>query len=242
MLNLPVAKTNNVQTMSSRDLAVLCLGDKKDSHSNFVIKMNKVLSEVDVLNFQDTYFDSQNRKRLFYNLPEREACLMAMSYSYELQAKVYDAWQELKAPTPLTHEQQVLMIATQLIETTKQKDIALIEVDRLQGVCNTITAQFAPGLTAPKFCKQLQGVNTQQVNNVLIELGMLTRKKDGVIPTSYSRDRYFAEKHETHNKKLRSHSALTLVGAKWLYRAYLSNKLPMKASWNGSFIHMIFEG
>ena len=30
------------------------------------------------------------RSRPIYIFPKREACLMAMSYSYELQAKVYD--------------------------------------------------------------------------------------------------------------------------------------------------------
>ena len=32
-----------------------------------------------------------------YNFPRREAMLMAMSYSYKLQATVYDAWQAAEA-------------------------------------------------------------------------------------------------------------------------------------------------
>lgn len=47
-------------------------------------------------NFSDTYLSVQGKELQCLMLPEREACLMAMSYSYELQARVYDAWQELK--------------------------------------------------------------------------------------------------------------------------------------------------
>jgi hypothetical protein len=35
--------------------------------------------------------------RQVYNFPRREAMLMAMSYSYKLQATVYDAWQAAEA-------------------------------------------------------------------------------------------------------------------------------------------------
>ena len=33
------------------------------------------------------------RDRQTYNFPKREAMLMAMSYSYELQAQIFDAWE-----------------------------------------------------------------------------------------------------------------------------------------------------
>ncbi|BBB66531.1 hypothetical protein UNDYM_2278 [Undibacterium sp. YM2] len=33
-----------------------------------------------------------NNTREVYEFPQREACLMLMSYSYKLQVKVYDAW------------------------------------------------------------------------------------------------------------------------------------------------------
>ena len=36
---------------------------------------------------------SQKLERKVYNFPKREAMLMAMSYSYELQAQVFDAWE-----------------------------------------------------------------------------------------------------------------------------------------------------
>lgn len=43
---------NNIQVMSSVDLAKLCVGESKDVHSNFMKKAEKVLG--DVVKFYDT--------------------------------------------------------------------------------------------------------------------------------------------------------------------------------------------
>ncbi|QBE64278.1 hypothetical protein [Pseudoduganella lutea] len=61
-------------------------------HDNFMAKVSSVLGVGDALKFQGMYKDAYNRDKPCYNFPKREACLMAMSYSYELQAKVFDAW------------------------------------------------------------------------------------------------------------------------------------------------------
>lgn len=60
------------------------------THADFMKKVPKVLSEKDAGFFSDIYFDTYGREQRCYKFPKREACLMAMSYSYELQAKVYD--------------------------------------------------------------------------------------------------------------------------------------------------------
>ena len=95
ILNLPVTIKNDVQVMSSIDLAKLCVGESKDAHSNFMKKAEKVLGDA-LVDFYDRENYGNNNVRAILLLPEREACLMAMSYSYELQARVYDAWQALK--------------------------------------------------------------------------------------------------------------------------------------------------
>ena len=101
MLNLKIVKHNNTDVMSSLDLAEMCVGTSKDSHSDFMKKAKKVLGE-GIGKFSDTYVHPQNKQDYAcLMLPEREACLMAMSYSYELQAKVYDAWKAL-TPSPKT--------------------------------------------------------------------------------------------------------------------------------------------
>ena len=53
-------------------------------------KVPQVLGETGAPNFRGTYQDVQNKERPCYRFPKREACLMAMSYSYDLQAKVFD--------------------------------------------------------------------------------------------------------------------------------------------------------
>lgn len=232
MNNLIIQDTENL-TMTSTQLALMLGYEKKEINRKIKhIFLDKIEGGIITPTFRE------NGQVSDYNLPELESKMFVARHDITYLEMITKYWIDRNKQTALPSPTQ---LALMVIEAEKEKAAALVEVDRLQGVCQTITAQFAKGVTAPKFCKQLHGVNTQQVNNSLIELGMLTRKHDGVIPTAYSRDRYFAEKQEEHNGKLRSHSALTLQGAKWLYRAYLSNKLPMKNNWNGSFVHVVFE-
>lgn len=59
-------------------------------HDHFMAKVPKVLGK-GFPKFRDTYVNQQNGQTYpCYRFPKREACLMAMSYSYELQAQVFD--------------------------------------------------------------------------------------------------------------------------------------------------------
>lgn len=68
-------------------------GFAKLEHSDFMKKVLEVLGER-AGNFSATYQipgpNGSSRSAPCYRFPKREACLMAMSYSYELQAKVFD--------------------------------------------------------------------------------------------------------------------------------------------------------
>ena len=245
MLNLQITEKNGVNVMSSLDLAKLCVGDKKDSHSDFMKKAKKVLGE-GLGKFSDTYLNSQNKELRCLMLPEREACLMAMSYSYELQAKVYDEWKRLSEKEvtiqpllPATYKEALLA----LVEEVELREKAEAESSRLQGVCETVTKQFVHGgLTPPEFCKQLNGVNIKQVQTFLGEVGLLLKTYGGWSTTTYSRDKYFTERHvKGHQDKPTVKIILTQKGAEWLYRKYLKDGLPMKKVWNGEYTHGIFE-
>lgn len=92
---------NNVVTMSSLELVEFINSQRKAgeavlAHSDFMKKVPSVLGE-GAGNFSDTYVHPQN-KQVYpcYRFPKREACLMAMSYSYELQAKVFDRMTQLE--------------------------------------------------------------------------------------------------------------------------------------------------
>lgn len=68
-------------------------------------------------NFSHTSVNEQNNQTYTYLLlPEREACLMAMSYSYELQATVFDAYtayrkalMNIAAATTIEEVQEVVL-------------------------------------------------------------------------------------------------------------------------------------
>jgi len=67
-------------------------GEAMLRHDHFMAKVEKVLGPVPELLGTDYYLNGTGSKvsRSIYIFPKREACLMAMSYSYEIQAKVFD--------------------------------------------------------------------------------------------------------------------------------------------------------
>lgn len=92
---------NNSVTMTSLELVEFINaheGRGDLTHANFMAKVPKVLGEGGLIQIQDTYRHPQNGQIYpCYRFPKREACLMAMSYSYELQAKVFDRMSALEA-------------------------------------------------------------------------------------------------------------------------------------------------
>lgn len=65
-------------------------------HKSFLAKVPKVLGAKHSAKYFAQYKDSTGRELPCYTFPKREACLMAMSYSYELQARVFDHMTELE--------------------------------------------------------------------------------------------------------------------------------------------------
>ena len=59
-------------------------------HRSFMSKVPQVLGISNAANFLASQNYGNNNTRQIYVFPKREACLMAMSYSYELQAQVFD--------------------------------------------------------------------------------------------------------------------------------------------------------
>lgn len=74
-----------------------CKGYRKLQHKDFLRKAPKVLGENQSAKFYADYIDNKGRSYPCFKFPKREACLMAMSYSYELQAQVFDHMTELEA-------------------------------------------------------------------------------------------------------------------------------------------------
>lgn len=247
MLNLPIKIKNETQVMSSVDLAKLCVGETKNAHSHFINKAKKVLGK-DLPNFWDISKDSYGRDRKILLLPEREACLMAMSYSYELQAYVFDAWQELKNTKPAWMSQLSPEAQIALNDLSNQLESKSKKVEQLERL-------FHNGGTIAQFVKQLNGVNSQRVNiwlnentNWLYDENKGKTDKHGRPKpyswrcASYARDKYLTETN--YNLERQGVESMTKYevqlladGKKWLFDKYSKGLLPMKASWNGSYTH-----
>uniref|UniRef100_UPI0035C74A54 Rha family transcriptional regulator n=1 Tax=Serratia quinivorans TaxID=137545 RepID=UPI0035C74A54 len=73
-----------------------CKKFRKLRHDSLMAKTPKVLGETQSPKFIGDYIDEKGRSYPCYHYPKREACLMAMSYSYELQAQVFDHMTKLE--------------------------------------------------------------------------------------------------------------------------------------------------
>lgn len=117
MHNTLTLAANQPATMTSLELVEFINEDRKErahaigapfpghgfpglEHKNFLAKVVEVLGETSA-KFSADLPDSYGRPRRGYRFPKREACLMAMSYSYELQAKVFDRMTALEAAQSL---------------------------------------------------------------------------------------------------------------------------------------------
>jgi len=72
-------------------------GESELRHDHFMAKVPQVLGETVAPNFRGYYKASNGKQNPMFTFPKREACLMAMSYSYDLQAKVFDRMTALEA-------------------------------------------------------------------------------------------------------------------------------------------------
>ena len=121
-------------------------GFAKLEHKNFLAKVPEVLGAQTSAKFLADLPDSYGRLQPAYRFPKREATLMAMSYSYALQAAVYDHMTALEAkaaqPQPqvaLPHD--YITALEHLLESKKAEQLAIAQRDEA-------TTQLA--ITAPK--------------------------------------------------------------------------------------------
>ena len=149
-MKVPVLYDNkDVVTMTSLELVDFINAERKErahaagasfpskghaqlDHADLVDKAPKVLGEA-APNFLGTAFyvngTGAQVSRRIYRFPKREACLMAMSYSYELQAKVFDRMTALEARQPAPAELSRLDILSIALEAEKGRLLAVEERD-----------------------------------------------------------------------------------------------------------------
>lgn len=222
-------------------------------HKNFLAKVPEVLGTETSAKFSADLPDRYGRPRKGYRFPKRESCLMAMSYSYELQAAVFDHMtaleQQLAAvfTVPQTRA-EALRLAADLEEQNAQ---LLLENQQQALRIESLASIFQAGMTPTQFCKRLNGVNTQQVNGALLAIGWIyDAERDPERSAKYrvsskARDRYLTEgvisiEKEGGNPFVKYTLVLLQKGAARLHELYLQEALPMKADWDGKFTHAKF--
>ncbi|MBB6287658.1 MULTISPECIES: phage antirepressor protein [unclassified Pseudomonas] len=214
-------------------------------HADFMKKVPRVIRK-DAGKFSDIYLDSMNRKQKCYRFPKRESCLMAMSYSYDLQAAVFDHMtsleERLSQKVALPSYAEALRLYADQIEQT---EVLRVENHQQATKIHSLENLFKEGMTHTQFCKGLNGVNVMQVGKYLEARSWLyNESKSGVRHRvgSYARDKYMTE----HQVEVTPHGkdpfisytpVLLKKGAARLYDLYLAGELPMKKTWDGLFTH-----
>ena len=135
-------------------------------HSDFMAKVLQVLGSEYSENFRSTYFAENGKQNPCYKFPKREACLMAMSYSYELQAQIFDRMtameDALRKPTvPQTYAEALQLAADQ----ARQLELAAPKIKHYDAVVeksallNATQVAQKVGWSAVKLNKTLDELN-----------------------------------------------------------------------------------
>lgn len=158
-------------------------------HDHFMAKVPKVLGEKVAPKFLGTSSYQGNGsavlERSIYIFPKREACLMAMSYSYELQAQVFDrmtAMEEaLKKPViTLPNFTDPAEAAMAWAEQYKAKQLAEQQVAVLAPKAQALdTIANTDGTYTIRECAKTIGIGERKLVQLLIDKKWVFRENDG---------------------------------------------------------------
>lgn len=200
------------------------------THSDFKKKVKKVLSK-DHGNFSGIFLDGYGREQEMYIFPKREATLMAMSYSHEISAQVYDKMEALEkqvqssAPNfggfqiPQTLGQALLLAGQQQMQIEEQKQQLTLAAPKVAFVDNFVGR--GENLTATAIGKKLN-VTAQSINKWLVKKDALfnTRKhfKQWYLDKGYGVEKFVIAHHDA--GKVVSSIYHTPAGATWILQNF----------------------
>lgn len=162
-------------------------------HDNFMSKVPRVIGETLAPKFlgSNTFTNGKGgtQTQSIYRLPKREATLMAMSYSAEISAQVYDKMEALEkqlyahpvVQIPQTYAEAMMAAALALVEVEQHK-VALVAANeqltlaapKVAFVDNFVTR--GENLTATVIGKKMN-VSAQSVNKWLVKKGALYQSR-----------------------------------------------------------------
>lgn len=174
-------------TMTSIELVEFINSQRKNdeailTHADFMKKVPKVLSEKDAGFNSDIYLDSYGREQRCFKFKKREACLMAMSYSYDIQAKVFDRMTELEQQRAIPQNfAQAMRLAADLYEQNEQ-----LAIERDHAVATK--AQISDKKTATALNTASQAV--KRANKLQAELGRCVENATIIAVEKLTGDKY----------------------------------------------------
>ncbi|MEE5042929.1 ORF6N domain-containing protein [Pseudomonas alliivorans] len=142
-----------------------------------------------------------------------------------------------------------LRLAADLAE---EKAVLAIENQQQAKKIEALENLFMPGETPTQFAKRLNGVNSQQINAVLLELRWIyNAEKDPEHSPKYRvysiarSKQWLTEKPVTVGGEgiksfIRYAPVMLEEGTKKLFDLYMAEKLPMKQTWDGQFFYNKF--
>ena len=190
--------TYSNELMSSTDLALLLIGESKDAHSDLKKKIRRTLpNHQDYVSF---YTSKQNKRLECYLLPRRECILLAASYDSNVVARVYDAWeaQTNKSMPKQFSQKELLLMQLQSIEKIEEQQAIIQQkqavIEQKNEKISSMENLFYDGGTIAQFCKQLNGVNVQQVNKFFLQKWLYKDARNSWRVMSRIRDIYLTER------------------------------------------------
>lgn len=222
-------------------------GSRPIRHDDFLAR---VIDEIDDLPLCENFAHPQNKQLMrYYNLNADQSLLVGMRESKVVRKKVLAWIKELTKPKVPQTKLEWIEFA---LEQEKQLELKTKKVEQLESL-------FHNGGTIAQFAKQMNGVNSQQVNNWLYantnwlydenkgKIHLSGRKQGLPKPASwrcaaYARDKYLTETNYNLDRQgmesiVKYEVQLLADGKKWLFDKYIAGKLPMKSDWNGEFTH-----
>lgn len=155
---------------------------KELRHDDFMRKVPGVLGELHAPKFIGTQTYGNNNTRHIYQFPKREACLMAMSYSYELQAQIFDRMtameDALKAKnsfdiTNPAHLLQAIEIQAKLnIELSEKVAVLAPKAEALETIADTSNTYCL------RECAKTIGIKESELIQLLINKKWIYRDSD----------------------------------------------------------------
>lgn len=230
-------------TMSSREIAELT-GKR---HTDVMRDIRNMLEQLEVgeRKFASSYFSDQNKELPCFELDRLHVECLLTGYSIPLRMKVLERLKELETSpqisVPSSFAEALRLAADQ------QEQIQSLQIANQQSSMkiDVLEQLLAAGVSAPEFCRRLNGVNTMMVNGFLRDAGWLL--ESGSVKTrwrvaSSARDKYMTEKAfeltpAASESFTVTHCVLLKAGAKKLVELYMAGKLPMKKTWDGDLKH-----